>query len=102
MFLITQIIVFENYYLFFYKKKFIKNYQIFFNKYFLKVNNVIFEFNFVKVILDSIKKTFYCHINYFYNMHLFLVLGFFTFFIAFMKIGSNDFDIKSGTIDPKF
>ena len=87
---------------FFIKRNSLRTIKYFFNKYFFKVNNVIFEFNFVKVILDSIKKTFYCHINYFYNMDLFLVLGFFTFFIAFMKIGSNDFDIKSETIDPKF
>ena len=29
-------------------------------------------------------------------MYLFIVIGFFASFVAFMKIGSNDFGIKSG------
>ena len=34
-------------------------------------------------------------------MYLFIVLGFFAAFIAFMKIGSNDFGINSGKTEPK-
>ena len=34
-------------------------------------------------------------------MYLFVVLGFFAAFITFMKIGSNDFGIKSGNPEPK-
>ena len=34
-------------------------------------------------------------------MYIFLVLSFFAAFITFMKIGSNDFGIKSGNSEPK-
>ena len=34
-------------------------------------------------------------------MYLFVVLGFFAAFIAFMKIGSNDFGITTGKVKPK-
>ena len=34
-------------------------------------------------------------------MYIFLVLAFFAAFITFMKIGSNDFGIKSGKSEPK-
>jgi len=34
-------------------------------------------------------------------MYLFIVLGFFAAFIAFMKIGSNDFGITSGKSQSK-
>ena len=34
-------------------------------------------------------------------MYLFIVLGFFAAFVAFMKIGSNDFGITSDEFQPK-
>tara|TARA_Y100001970_G_scaffold272651_1_gene369664 strand:+ start:516 stop:635 length:120 start_codon:yes stop_codon:yes gene_type:complete len=34
-------------------------------------------------------------------MYLFIVLGFFAAFFAFMKIGSNDFGITSGKSQPE-
>ena len=34
-------------------------------------------------------------------MYLLLVLGFFGAFLAFMKIGSNDFGISTGKEQPK-
>ncbi len=57
---------------------------------------------YVKVVLDSFKEYFYCpYINLFYHMYLFIVLGFFAAFFAFMKIGSNDFGITSGKAQSK-
>tara|TARA_B100000674_G_scaffold15755_1_gene11400 strand:+ start:1059 stop:1178 length:120 start_codon:yes stop_codon:yes gene_type:complete len=34
-------------------------------------------------------------------MYLFAVIGFFVAFLAFMKIGSNDFGITTGKESPK-
>ena len=57
---------------------------------------VFFEIIYVKVFIDSLKKNFYSRYRYIFSMYLFLVFGFFVAFLAFMKIGSNDFGIKVG------